>query len=403
MFSSAAKPLFDKLHFAEQDKMHDMPAYQLTCAGENMMGRLQDRLISLTLTDNRGFEADQLDIELDDSDGLLALPKRNVAIAVALGWKESGLIDKGSFTVDEVEHSGSPDRLIIRARSADMTAGFLVQRERSFHQKMVGDIVRTIAAEHQLTAVINPTLDKQIIAHLDQANESDANLLSRLGQMFDAIATVKQDRLLFMPLGEAKTASGKVLPKITITRASGDSHRFSIAGRDNYAAVKAYYQDRQLTKRGEVIVGKNISTTKEEKKEQLTPPKKRRKTKKTKPSPEVKTAPTDSTQLNNLSTNVANYDNLKVLRHIYVNQKNAHRAAQAEWQRLQRGVASFSMTLARGQPELFTELPVNVYGWKPEIDNANWIITRVVHTLSSQCYTTAIELEMKVGELKQHQ
>jgi len=31
------------------------------------------------------------------------------------------VIDKGSFTVDEVEHAGAPDVLTIRARSASMT------------------------------------------------------------------------------------------------------------------------------------------------------------------------------------------------------------------------------------------------------------------------------------------
>lgn len=392
MFATSTNLLLDKLHFSEQDKMHDMPAYQLICAGENMKAHLQDRLISLTLTDNRGFEADQLDIELDDSDGLIALPKRNAQIAIALGWKKSGLVDKGTFIVDEIEHSGSPDRLMIRARSANMTDGLITQRERSFHQKTVGDIVRTIAAEHQISAVISPALDKKVIAHFDQANESDANLLSRLAKLFDAIATIKQNKLLFMPLGETKTASGKALPRMIITRASGDNHRFSIAGRDNYMGVKAYYQDKQLSKRGEVIVGKKANATKEGEKLVGSP-----KQKKIKLLSEKKVPHDDSSQINDLSTSAANQDTFKVLRYIYANQKNAYRAAQAEWKRLQRGIASFSMTLARGQPELLTEMPVNVYGWKPEIDNANWIVTRVVHTFSSGSYTTAIELEVKLG------
>ncbi len=34
------------------------------------------RLISLTLTESRGDEADQLDIERDDSDGALNLPRK---------------------------------------------------------------------------------------------------------------------------------------------------------------------------------------------------------------------------------------------------------------------------------------------------------------------------------------
>lgn len=43
--------------------------------------------MSLTLTDNRGFEADQLDLELDDADGKIVLPRRGAVITLALGWK----------------------------------------------------------------------------------------------------------------------------------------------------------------------------------------------------------------------------------------------------------------------------------------------------------------------------
>lgn len=395
---NTATAMLDQFNFAAVDKLHLTPIYQLHYAGEDLTPKLKDRLISLTLTDNRGFEIDQLDIELDDSDGLLALPTRNRQIAVALGWQTSGLVDKGLFTVDEIEHTGSPDRLIIRARSADMTDGLVAQRERSFHQKTVGDIVRTIAAQHQLIAVINPELDKQTIAHLDQANESDANLLSRLAQLFDAIATVKQNRLLFMPIGEARSASGQVLPTTTLTRSSGDNHRFSVAGRDSYLGVKAYYQDKQAAKRGEVIVGKKINKTTEEKIPGRSP-EKPKKLKKKRPAAKKQNAEATPVKLNELSTDDLNHDNLKVLRHTYANQKNAQRAAQAEWQRLQRGVASFSMTLAHGQPELFTEVPVTLRGWKPEIDHAAWIITRVVHTLSSDSYTTTLALEVQAKDM----
>lgn len=45
------------------------PAFRLTLAGADVTQKIEQRLISLTLTDNRGFEADQLDIELDDADG----------------------------------------------------------------------------------------------------------------------------------------------------------------------------------------------------------------------------------------------------------------------------------------------------------------------------------------------
>ncbi|ECG6599233.1 phage late control D family protein, partial [Salmonella enterica subsp. enterica serovar Poona] len=52
------------------------PAFSIVIEGKDVTTVLDTRLMSLTLTDNRGFEADQLDLELDDADGLIALPRR---------------------------------------------------------------------------------------------------------------------------------------------------------------------------------------------------------------------------------------------------------------------------------------------------------------------------------------
>jgi hypothetical protein len=49
-----------------------------------LLGGQQPRLISIELTDNRGLEADQLDITLSDHDGLLAI--RLGAPPCASGW-----------------------------------------------------------------------------------------------------------------------------------------------------------------------------------------------------------------------------------------------------------------------------------------------------------------------------
>lgn len=114
------------------------PAYSLSIDGVDITGKLKEKLISLTLTDNRGFEADQINIELDDSEGNLKLPRRGVSLAVALGWKDTGVIDKGTFVVDEIGHAGAPDVLTITARSADFRQTLNVQRDASYHKKPLG-------------------------------------------------------------------------------------------------------------------------------------------------------------------------------------------------------------------------------------------------------------------------
>lgn len=342
---------------------------------------ISDRLESLTLTDSRGFEADQLDLVLDDADGLLALPSRGAILSLSFGWQGEPLVYKGEYTVDEVEHSGSPDKVTIRARAADLRGSLMNRYERSFHKKTIGEIVAKIAEENQLKPLVDEALKSVQIDHLDQTNESSINLLTRLAEKYDAIATVKNGNLLFITAGTGKSASGKLLPKIRITRADGDSHRFSIAEGDNYKAVKAYWHDTDTGKRGEVIIDENSKVTKVNKK-----------TKTGKQSKAKKTVVEQSKPVE------SDADQIKTLRHIYKTEQSALRACQRESRRIERGAASFSLNLAVGNAELMPELPVQVVGFKPQIDSTEWIITQVTHSISYDGgFTTAIECELRVG------
>ncbi|HGX9334142.1 TPA: contractile injection system protein, VgrG/Pvc8 family [Escherichia coli] len=85
----------------------------------------------------------------------------------------------------------------------------------------------------------------------------------------------------------------------------------------------------------------------------------------------------------------------------YANRSNAERAAKMQWERLQRGVASFSLQLAEGRADLYTEMPVKVSGFKQLIDDAEWTITTLTHTVSpDNGFTTSIELEVKIDDLE---
>ncbi|MCL6262161.1 phage late control D family protein [Craterilacuibacter sp. RT1T] len=360
----------------------DSPAFSLSLSGRDISANITPRLISLSLTDARGFEADQLDIELDDADGKLDLPTRGAKIKLALGWKGGLMVDKGDYTVDEIEHSGAPDKITLRARSADLRAGIAQRKERSFHGKTLGEIIRTLAEANGLTAVIPPELSDRKVPHLDQQGESDIALATRLAGEWDAIATVKAGRLLFIRAGDATTASGLPMPPVAILRRDGDSHRFSIADRDNYTAVRAYWQDIDNGKRGEVLVDKN---TQFERKNQVG---KRGKV--------LKTKKLTVTQREAIE---ASADNIKQLRHTYASENTAWQGARSAWEKLQRGVASFEITLARGRPEIMPELPATVQGFKPAIDACSWIIASVTHTLDDNGLITRLALEMKLEDM----
>lgn len=333
----------------QREAAYPVPAYRITVDGNDIAHLVSPRLMSLDLTDNRGIEADQLSITLSDHDGLLAIPPTGAVIRLWLGWSDTGLVDKGTYTVDETEHCGAPDVLTIRARSADLRKSLKTKRERSWSNTTLGDVLGDIALGNGLTTTIAGTLDGLPILQLDQANESDANLISRIGEEFDAVVTVKAGCLLCLPAGGGKTASGADLPHITLTRADGDQHRYLQADRDSYDGVRAYFYDVNSAEKLQAIAGGG--------------------------------------------------ENLKDLRHTYSDRQSALRAARAELNRLQRGSATLSYTLALGRPDLIPELTYSLEGVKPEIAEIIWYGGNVQHSLSAESgYTISLELESKLPD-----
>lgn len=281
---------------------------------------------------------------------------------------------KGAFTVDEIEHTGAPDRLTIRARSADFRETLNTRREKSWHKTTVGEVVKEIAARHKLKMALGKDLSDKPVEHIDQTNESDGSFLMRLARQYGAIASVKNGNLLFIRQGQGKSASGKPLPVITITRKDGDSHRFTLADRGAYTGVIASWLH-----------------TREPVKKESTTVKRKRRTAKQKKEPEAKQG----------DYLVGTDENVLVLNRTYANRNNAERAAKMQWERLQRGVASFSLQLAEGRADLYTEMPVKVSGFKQPIDDAEWTITTLTHTVSpDNGFTTSIELEVKIDDLE---
>jgi len=78
--------------------------------------------------------------------------------------------------------------------------------------------------------------------------------------------------------------------------------------------------------------------------------------------------------------------------------KPAITAAKSAFDKLKRGVATFSLNLAFGEPDLMPETPIELSGFKAEIDATNWLITRVTHNLSDSGFTSQIECELKVED-----
>lgn len=331
------------------DRIINIPDWRVMLDGKDLTDRMGPRLVSLTLSEKRGDEADQLDIVLDDSDGMLAIPKEGAALQIQLGWKQGrdvtvGLVDKGSFKVDDVSHTGPPDQIRIRARAADFTSAIRNRREQSWKNTTLGAVLKDIAGRNGLTLKIAADLSSIALPSITQNRESDIAFLKRLGRENDAVATIKDKHLIFARKGAGTTTSGKALPTLTITRRDGDGHSWSRQKRDGQEGVTASWHDKKGAKRKSFTVGKE--------------------------------------------------DGAKKLRKVYPDEASARRAAIAERDRIKRAPATFDMKLALGRPDAFPETRVKASGFKDEIDATTWLIAEVTHRLdNSGGYGTDLRME----------
>lgn len=337
--------------------MPKIPVCVLTADSKPLNEQITMRILSVQVTDNRANEADQLDIVIDDSDGELELPRRGVKINCQLGFHNEVLHDKGDFIVDETEWSGTPDIITIKASSANFKSKIKEAKSKSYHRKKFGEIAAEIASNHSLTLVMTDDLKNIDLRHVDQTNESDLNLLNRISKQNGAEMAVKKDRLLIFKAGTAQTASGQKLPTIKMTRTEGDQFKYSEQDRDSdYTGVSAGYHDQGKATRKRVTSG----------------------------NPESRGAGNDP----NTKT--------KVLKGTFASKEEAQRAADAKMSEIKRQKATFSITTALGIPAVSTETPMELEGFKPQVDKLKWIVEKAVHTYSTVGLVTQLDLEANI-------
>jgi len=327
-----------------------MPDWRLSVDAGDITRMVSDRLVELTLQDRRGMEADTLSLVLDDADGLLNIPNRGAKIEFHLGWQGEPLRNMGKYTVDDIAHEGPPDRLRITARAANFRDEFKVAKETDWDDYTLQDIIDFIAGDHNLAPAVSPALGAIHVQHLDQTNESDAHFLSRLAKRYDAIASVKHEKLLFIHKGRGLSAGGAALPTLVIDRTEQDQHHYEETDRESrYTGVKALWSNPASGRREFVVVGAD--------------------------------------------------GYLRTLKDPYPTEAEATDAANGEWGRIQRAKALMSITLAKGRADLQTEYPVRLTGWKPHITAHAWVLAQATHKLTpSTGYTTSLELEVKKAD-----
>jgi phage protein D len=320
---------------------------RLTLDGVDLADKINPRFVDLTLSEKRGGAADELSLTLQNADGKLEIPEPGKVIALALGWTSGpdvpvGLVDKGRFTVDEAEPTGPPDQIRITARSADLNGNYRKRRTQVWKDTTVGAVLEQIAARNDVTAQVHPDLAGKTITAIDQHGKSDMLFVKHLGSRYDAVATWKDRRIVFMPIGSTTTASGKSLPSVTLVKRDGWTWRFNRAQREEYDGAEASWHDQGSGKKKKFSTGGSKT---------------------------------------------------KRLKRTYASEADAKQAAEAEASKRQRGSFTFTYDLAIADTRLQPNARVTLSGWNAKIDAIQWLVASVETGMGKSGIKQTIALE----------
>ena len=321
----------------------NVPNFTLSVEGVDYASTLEKRLVSLSITEKLEDGADEFELTLTNEDGALPTIKRGAKAKLTVGWAmgtdvTAGMVDKGTFTVDEVRKEGgsdnSTDTVTIRGRSADLTGAYRNRKDKSWKDKTIGDIVRDIAGANGYEARVHADLVNIKVPSAEQAGKSDMAFIRDLGRRNDAIATVKDGKLLFLPIGTDTNASGQKIATHTLKRQDNSRWSFTVADRQEHDGAEAQWHDRKAAKRKTVREGGG--------------------------------------------------KNPKRIKRSFATEDEAKSASKAEAKRASRGQYEFSYTMALGDPALAPNERVKLEGWDEEIGGVTWLIESVTHKLDSQ-------------------
>jgi phage protein D len=230
------------------------PAFVCSVGGSNLGNGIGSRLLELVVTDNDGSESDSVSIRVDDRNGEVAIPPRGGIMAVALGYKETGVMPMGLYTVDEVTCDGYPMSLTVTGRSADLKQKFKSQRAQGYENKTLGDVLTEVAGRNNLAPFISGSINAIQYKYLAQ-DESDLAFIQRLANKHDAVVNAKNGKLIFAKKGEtdfgvvAVTVPGQLL-SYEVTFADRAAHEKSMASWWDFDEAKRTREEASGTEGG---------------------------------------------------------------------------------------------------------------------------------------------------------
>lgn len=154
--------------------------------GKDISDKVKENLVSLTIVDNDGVQADTLNMTLSN---YIKRPEGEDTIKL---WIDENYY--GVFIVNETE-TNDINLLTVSATSVNFHEKLKEKKNRSYEDTTLKNIIEKIAKEHGLKSAIE-FVDIRYDVFV-QERESDLHFLKRIADKYDAIFAIKNNTLIF--------------------------------------------------------------------------------------------------------------------------------------------------------------------------------------------------------------
>ena len=239
------------------------PIVRLRINSVQLSGFLFSQLSSVRVTDAAGFVSDTAEITFANvsSQSRIAMPEPGAEVEIELGYlgkfKHMGL-----YIADEVEESSPPRTISVVCRAKPQwhtRSGYAPihqQKTRSWEDGLtVGDIASTIAGDNGLDPGVTESAAAIVPGHIDQIDESDLSMLTRIALIHDLVAKPAGGVLFIGKKAEGIKASGQPTPTIPLLQADVTRWAMRRSLGNITGTVIATYRDLEASKDVEVKIG----------------------------------------------------------------------------------------------------------------------------------------------------
>ena len=226
------------------------PIFTLIANGTDVTSKINLDASKITFEDEAGTVADEIRLVVE---GEFKKPKYEDELKLYIGTKEKGQFFCGVFKVQTSTYKrGAQNCMEITATAVDFSKSLKVKRNRSYENVSVKKIVDLIAKRSECE--VSSDFDDVYVIHEEQTNESDLHFLKRLATSYNALFSLKNNRLVF----KKKIKDGKksdALPRFSLELNNQTSVSIENTNKTLYNSCKAIWRDTKDNQQKSVTVG----------------------------------------------------------------------------------------------------------------------------------------------------